>query len=129
MDWSDNQLPQVDGQWVNKPIVLSSATAINTYTLDLSNYLPNDGYNYEVLFTGSIDNTGGSVCGVSIGTDIASLMAICRIKGTGSGTYAGDWNIILPVGQKRTVTYSLEAAVASSARLYAKLYRRLGTNL
>ena len=129
VDWSDNQLPQVDGQWVNKPIALSSATAINTYTLDLSNYLPNDGYNYEVLFVGSINNTGGSVCGVSIGTDIASLMSICRVKGTGSGTYAGNWNIILPVGQKRTVTYRLEGAVASSASFQAKLYRRLGTNL
>ena len=41
----------VDGQWVvvNDYPVLTSATAVGDYTIDISDYLPNDGYTYEVM--------------------------------------------------------------------------------
>jgi hypothetical protein len=39
----------VDGQWVGKNAVLTQAVSAGTTTIDMSDYLPNDGHNYEVF--------------------------------------------------------------------------------
>ena len=119
---------RADGQWIENKIELSTATAIGTYTLDLSDWLPNDGYNYEVLFYGDLGNTTANVPAVNFGTDIVTPMKVCVCKGTGSGSFRTAWNVILPVGLGRSATYQIETSKATSGAVWAKMYRRLGTN-
>lgn len=38
-----------DGQWVSSVKVLSTATEVGIYEIDLSDYLPSDNYNYEIM--------------------------------------------------------------------------------
>lgn len=41
----------VDGQWIQSyRTIMTNVKAVGAYTYDLSTYLPNDGYDYEVLF-------------------------------------------------------------------------------
>lgn len=121
-----------DGQWVESYAILSSAKNVGSYTLDLSSYLPNDGYDYEVslwLNVGSTANTGlwvGTVA--SPATNVGSGLII------GANTLNSSyWNSngtgILPVTSLRVLYSEITPSNAtSSAEVKAMGYRRIGTN-
>ena len=129
MDWSDSLLPQVDGQWVQAYLNLSTSTAIGEYTLDLSDHLPNDGHQYEVMFAGNASNTSTEIPSLAIKTDLTGYTMVCIIKGVGSGTYQDAWNIILPVGTGRTVSFKIQNTAFTHCTKFVHSYRRIGTNL
>ena len=118
----------VDGQWVYKAITLSTTTAVGTYTIDLSDYLPNDGYFYEVLFYGKVTNASTTVPTVFFGTDLVSPFYVSQVKSDASGTFADCWNAILPVGLSRSAIINITTIAPKECEVKAKLYRRIGTN-
>jgi len=122
-----------DGQWVYSSLTLLSGSApTSDQTVSLSSYLPNDGYNYEVLITGeiSVTNTSGKWVYLSVQSDIITSPLFMLQERTNSALTVHDAStLIIPVGQNRSVTIGAEASNAGSANIYAYGYRRIGTNL
>lgn len=125
-----------DGPWVYKSTTLVSSTSITngTYTtVDLSSYLPNDTYNYEILFAASCQ-TGTAANNQAIlrlgeSTRVGSCTMIGRRK-TQHAVYtllAG--NILYPTKKRSVLLWNDGTAVANSVNLYARGYRRLGRNM
>lgn len=146
MDWSQwasnltakAEKTDVDGQWVTKITqILSTAGTLSQVRCDLSDYLPNDNYDYMVKFKLSgYDND--STYGYYIDTDkwVTSLNAITTDDGVSSpcfqiygGTYARQTNTIidLPVGSQRYVQVS--GMGGDNVYLSVLGYRRLGRNV
>ena len=129
VDYNDNNLPQVDGQWVANNITLSTATAIGTYIIDLSEYLPSDNFDYEVFF--SIE---GETATNAQGTDTFNYVETVEGFRLGerkdvhyqTGIYL---NGVLPIKKEnRRVTFGIGGVAMQSNSLSAIGYRRLGTN-
>lgn len=129
----------IDGQWVSDTsnIVSSNITVTTSYSNNwsLASYLPNDNYNYEVLFSiyGTTATHSGATLDLRMGTDLilddnndAGVMALRGQTRTNSSMgYANC--LILPVGTDRKVYIkSYGTGVLSVLRVQA--YRRLGTN-
>ncbi|MBR1460534.1 hypothetical protein IJ596_02725 [bacterium] len=128
-----------DGQWVslnNK--IANSVTWDNTTpaaTYDISSYLPNDNYNYEVLISGEViaNATDKKFCTVSLSSDIQTstvYLAAVRATSSSSTNPTTNGNLIIPVGTGRTITqYSSTSTNAGGVySLWIKGYRRIGTN-
>ena len=146
MDWSEwnssltNKASKsdVDGKWVTKNVtLLDSLGTLSQVTIDLSDYLPNDGFDYEVKFK-FVGYDNDSTYGYYLDTDlwITSATPIQSDEGISSphfhiygGTYARQTvNIIdLPVGINRFV--KVTGLGADNVYLHALGYRRLGKNI
>jgi hypothetical protein len=118
----------VDGPWVQAYLSLGTTTAIGEYTLDLSDHLPNDGYQYEVMFAGNATNNTTEIPSLSIKTDLTGYSMVCIIKGDGAGTFSNAWNIILPVGTGRTVSFKIQNKAFNYCNKFVHSYRRMGTS-
>ena len=57
---SSTSSPNFDGQWVNSEYLIRNTVSYNTFTADLSSYLPNDNYSYEVLVSFECSHSGSS---------------------------------------------------------------------
>lgn len=122
----------IDGQWVQSFITLMNSNGTkNGVQVDLSNYLPNDGYNYDVKFSlrGYDDDSSYYY---HIETDIfddgdtsTGNSNYLQLQG---GTYSRqNVNIFdLPVGTGRYI--KVYGSGADNIFIYALGYRRLGTN-
>lgn len=122
----------VDGQWVSKFQLLSQAKAIDTYTIDLSTYLPNDGYDYEVIFSCYFASSNSGSSRISLRTDIIKGFVnsdFAPFLINSNGRYQGAY-MNLPVGPARYCTLQISdtATSASDNKLVALGYRRLGIN-
>lgn len=119
----------IDGQWVAKEQVLSTATAVGTYTIDLSDYLPNDNYNYEIQMCGQLisTSTDGSACFIK-----GSLYNDFMLLGRSSKTLGArtQYHFTYTVLKDRLLEYqiSVSSATTPSTYLTAIAYRRIGTN-
>lgn len=124
-----------DGHWVPKHLTLASGVtypATDNLEYDLSSYLPNDGYNYEVIFYGH--TATGATSGNYIALFIESSILIYSICLTGSQTrtasaVGGYGNGVLPIGADRKVIVDHNSGYTGTFTLQARAYRRLGTNL
>lgn len=119
-----------DGQWVQKKLSLNNATAVGSYTHDLSEYLPNDGNAYEVNVYVAMASENTTVYGVGTIASPCDNTDNCffgLIKTTSNARFATG-NFTLPV--KDRVIYSQIATnkISSSGELFVTGYRRLGTN-
>ena len=126
----------VDGQWVNRFETLASNLSMGyqvTKTFDLSNILPNDGYNYEVMFT--ITAVTGSANGncAEIGAQSDILRGTNRVAQTitrTSATMQTSSSFILPVGGRRLIeVWQIHNSTCTLSFLRTIGYRRIGTNL
>ena len=118
----------VDGRWTFKRKILSQATALGNYTYDLSDYLPNDGYEYEVQFeaAGYIDHNSANPGTVWIGTEAgAPGETSVEILMAHSGWSVG--HCLLKIGN-RVLYGRLDNSQMKYINLLAISYRRLGTN-
>lgn len=124
----------IDGQWVYSASTLASGVAAPTtdaITYSLSSYLPNDGYKYEVLFTATATtgSTSGNVVRVSLLTDIIlDDVFVCGGRTRTSSTTYCNGCISLPVGAGRYVNVGTYSGNTGTFTLYARGYRRIGTN-
>lgn len=112
----------IDGQWVlGLNYTLSSATAIGTYTCDLTSYLPSGNDKYEVLLDCQIVATNSTYVGIKDGT--YDNYAFCATGGSRPAR-----NIIVIALTGKTFKYDIAGAALSSGYLRLRGYRRIGTN-
>jgi hypothetical protein len=119
----------IDGQWVSAPYLLSSATDTGTYTIDLSSYLPNDNYTYEVILNIKTYHTTG--CNVTVySNDFPPFEFSSKTYMSDIGQYARSQanTFLIPVSQKQ-VLMKIGTANASENYLSMIAYRRVGTNV
>ena len=130
---------KIDGQWVSSTRTLSTATAVGTYTIDLSDYLPNDNYNYEVIihffgFRNSGDtNTQIAVSNQYYSTEIGdtfdllnTLYATAHFDGNHAESGSFSTNMII-TSNKNFYFYVRKSAL-KACMLNALAYRRIGSN-
>lgn len=117
----------VDGQWVAKTQVLSQATTTGVISMDLSSYLPNDNYNYEVLIICSFADNGANH--MRVYSDIIPQSTTVALITTGNGYYNGSY-IAIPVGSGRAIYRWANAELSTDtySGIEALAYRRIGTN-
>ena len=131
-----------DGQWIVSSSNLASNVSLaigtdQTLEYDLSSYLPNDSYKYEVLV--SVDAQTGNSSG-------AGLTISLKGKGTSDGsnlwhricnTYArGSWymnignHAVVPIGtdRKLVLNYTVAGKAGTLNDIHVEGYRRIGTN-
>lgn len=121
----------IDGAWVSNVYELSSATAKGTYTVDLSEYLPDSSSDYEVYIIGrwgagltASDGTiiGGVIKSIS-GVETSLSFAAAR------GTDVQGYSLVIPIGKEnQTFTYERTNGKGANFGMYAYAYRRIGTN-
>lgn len=124
----------VDGQWVSKNLVLLDNVVLTSeteYIYDLSEYLPNDGYIYEIIGALSLKystTSAGSVTG-SVKTSLIDWITVCSAISVNKASYeigTGSFNV--PIGlDKKLILTTDNSANYSYLRIVA--YRRIGTNL
>ena len=121
---------QVDGQWVQKYAQLSTAKAVGAYTLDLSPYLPNDGYTYEVQFYIGMASANETVYTLGTKAKPWTNQTTClwgTVKTTSNARFATG-NFTLPINNRVVYSEISTSAVSSFGEVYMVGYRRLGTN-
>ena len=115
----------VDGQFVSKRQLLSTATALGEYIYDLSDYLPVDSYDYEVQFEANVNQTSG-VCNFRLAREGELDTNFAEVLIAQGGWHNG--HAILKVGTDRKIYGRRTNEVPTSFALWVLSYRRLGTN-
>lgn len=123
----------VDGQWVKvTPKLLSSATAIGDYTIDLSSVLTTANCQYEVLLAlRSAQNSDSFTVGlIYVTSSLVGAHSYANVMGTGSDKYQDDEFAtgIIPVGSDRKIYMHIKTMKQQTVNLVLFAYRRLGTN-
>lgn len=114
----------LDGQWVMKNAELLTSIKSGSTNVDLSEYLPSDTYNYEILLTGRI-------CGADSTTP--RNVAIANFDDnawcwTGRSTTYNSGSVLVPIFTNSRVLNLNCSSSPSSFTLSAHAYRRIGTN-
>ena len=115
----------VDGQWVFKSVNLCNNYSAGTTVIDLSDELPNDGYNYEILISCGAQGEN-QVLTSQVFLTSSIIENITAIGLTSSSIYQfNTFNI--PVGTDRTLSITKTGELVGLwVDMYA--YRRLGKN-
>ena len=120
---------KIDGQWVSSTKTLSTATAVGTYTIDLSDYLPNDNYNYEVLINCTSNSNSSTLTDSFVYSDIVSKTTYSQVATSTNGYYCRNM-FSLPVN--KYIYFQNEVKIGGSGTPYiaiiALAYRRIGSN-
>lgn len=118
-----------DGQWIAKKSILTTSTAINTYTLDLVNYLPSGGDKYEVLVACNIVSKNTSPSNTRLYSDIISISTNYLNQKTPNPSHwlQNGCLLILPVTRYLYFVIDNQATGAGTI-IEAVGYRRIGTN-
>ena len=124
-----------DGGWVQSNATLTENTSWTGSALQpfsLSNYLPNDNYNYEVFVVGQAVSsaTSGKFCRIGLTSDICGYSPICACISRSNATQYANGCAVIPVGTGRYLQqYSTTATTAGGTiSVYVTGYRRIGTN-
>ena len=117
---------KIDGQWVSSTKTLSTATAIGTYTIDLSTYLPNDNYNYEVKANsiGYRSTSSGDAGYIYVDDATGSQCVLCCSPYSRTGVNC--YNV--KVGTTRKITLRVVDKAFTTNTTEAICYKRLGSN-
>ena len=114
----------VDGQWVSKEVTLSEVIAVGDYEIDLSEYLPNDGYSYEILLSAYLTKSGTNKTLVYVGSDLINSTLATHVTQYGE---VGVNIFSIPL-KLRKLTYKITNQKPTTQRLLALGYRRVGKN-
>lgn len=120
-----------DGQPVAVDQLLTTSTSVGSYNIDISSYLPNDSYDYEIILNGEIYNSNSTYGQVWLGSSKSTTIIVSNV-----GTNKRLSTILAPlvVSTNREITmqiagHSIEwQNVNNRQGLYLVGYRRLGTN-
>lgn len=117
----------IDGKWVPKVAVLTQSVAKGVTEIDMSEYLPNDDYQYEVLLVFGHFKSGGIF--MKVYSDIIPESNNVTIT-LSTGATAQSSYINIPVGTARKLYQYLSAATTSAEHygIEALAYRRIGKN-
>ena len=123
----------VDGQWVQSYLqIMKKTTAVGSYTYDLSDYLPNDGYSYEVMF-GVYQNSTAETY-FTVGTKESPYTNktncfYCALVSTATGSNVSQ-TFTLPIDTSRKVYLQISnKAITTTSFIDVIGYRRIGTNV
>ena len=121
-----------DGQWVGITSVglYSGNSRTSDLAIDISSYIPNDNYNYEILVWASIStsSTSGSIAHCGVKSDIITdEVIICQCRTRASSNVNSGGNAIIPI-HNRTITLVGFSSNTGSTYLSLGGYRRIGTN-
>ena len=115
-----------DGQWVVSKIELSNSTSASQ-TIDLSEYLPDDGYKYDVLF--NIVGYCATEYYGCLGTDLIPISAGylgCTLWTSTNSRHNAN-TFIMPVGSGRYATWASNGTWGT-LMINVLGYRRIGSN-
>lgn len=123
----------VDGQWVAKTLDMGSISlnGSTNITFDLSDYLPKDGFSYEVsVFADAATGAAeGNYINVKVGNGDESFeVTVCRVQTRTEAKVLGGGCAIIPIDSNRTILFKRSTSWNGTAHWYARGYRRLGTN-
>ena len=128
----------IDGQWVYSPLLIADSVNWDNTSSDVSysltNYLPNDSYNYEVLVTGFVTTgtTSGQFITIGLYSDIIidNIVYLCTARTRTTSYNEASGNAIIPVGSGRYVKqyHSNSGNAKGSYTIRLLGYRRIGTN-
>ena len=119
-------------QWVSKHLTIGQSTTYPTasnISYDISSYLPDDKYTYEVFLTSSCTttSTSGSYLYIAVSSDlVGSAVFICGERTRAASTSTSAGSLILPVGTGRAVVVMYNSGYTGTFNLYARAYRRIG---
>lgn len=124
------------GQWNVIDVQIASSVSLNNSNIksyDISEYLPDDDYEYEVLVTGwaNTGSTSGNGVTLRVGTSSTANqnLAIGKQLTRTSSTMMVGGSIKIKVGTARTIYLANTQGTANaSCNLMLSAYRRLGTN-
>ncbi len=128
-----------DGDWIgsNFTIVSDSTLSGNSCTpYSLSSYLPDDGYDYEVMFWGGSTSqaTSGRLCAVTLlsGSTTAATgfrLGMCNAR-TAATVFCGGSAIIPIFASSKYVSVYIQGSSYNNTGVWVKAtgYRRIGTN-
>ncbi len=125
---------EVDGQWVNNYLELASAVTVPTSTnteYDISSYLPNDTYDYEVMLTGYVTTGAGTgkFLNLLISTDkLTNFVRVCAAQTRTSTTVVTAGCASVPVSTGRKIIVNAYSGYDGTYTLVLVAYRRIGTN-
>ena len=117
-----------DGQWTAKETSLTTSTAVNTYTLDLVNYLPVGGGKYEVLVACNITSNNTSPSNTRLYSDIISISTNYLNQKTPNTSHSLQAGCLLILPVTRYLYFKIENHATASTSITAVGYRRIGTN-
>lgn len=130
-----------DSQWTLKFLYFANGTdygANSVTTYDLSSYLPNDNFDYEIAFSGwGRTPSGSGNVNIRVMTGNRTYTEVynygCRMMTTeyhSTSTYKCSGNLIIPIfANNRYVSVANTSSnSAGGSGFYALGYRRLGTN-
>jgi hypothetical protein len=128
--------PRIDGQWiinVQQQVVnnLNLYNSNNTpYPVDLSGYLPNDGYDYEVIIDGNMEtgSTSGRYCAFIVQSAYGYGIYLGNGRPRTNATVTSASNATIVVGTDRKLYIARANNYYGTATLDLKGYRRIGTN-
>ena len=116
----------VDGMWVatatvidNVPKILA-ATSKGSFICDLSDYLPKDGYSYEIMMSLNFGNANTYIHFVSDAIPMSYTM---------QGPSTETRQCFYVVGANKQLTVNIDSTATPSATIRLSAYRRLGTNV
>lgn len=131
---------QFSGVWVPKKLTLATTFTMpknSTQTYDLSEYLPKDDYQYEVMISTKCrtGETSGSSAIMNVWSDLfdattsGQVLVLCYTNTRASSfTYAGGSGV-LPIGTDRKIyVNSTSGQDYTITSLEVRAYRRLGKN-
>jgi len=121
-----------DGQWVLNEITANTSTDLGTYTIDLSTYLPNDGYTYEIICNAYINrattSTSGGTNTVYNIKDNLQTITWSQIEADYSNFQQATDSFIVIVGSERALKLIISGLKCDGAWTKFMAYRRIGTN-
>ena len=122
----------IDGQWVASYLNLANTAPPASTDLEysLATYLPDDDYDYEVLFTVAsfTASTTAAAQTITLATDLMGSVRFTSVVPRTNNSYRQACNGILPVGSGRKVIVEAVEGNAGTFILSAEGYRRIGTN-
>lgn len=134
----NSSVKNFDGQWIEKYVTFAGSVSFannSTTRYDLSTYLPNDNYNYEIAVraSGSTGTTAGNQFEASFSSDLVTYVwsyPVCSAITRTASSQRTNGCTIIPVGTGRYI--NLYVSNGSGGLQYgyftAAAYRRIGTN-
>jgi hypothetical protein len=127
---SGNGKAVIDGSVTKIDQEIYSGSLTGTTDLPYTVNVPNDGYGYDVL-VGTYCTTG-SASGNYIQVDMyTSIVGFCHVSGArtrANNTVFGGGSVWLPLDSSRTIYIVRDSNFNGTAQIYARGYRRRGTN-
>lgn len=131
-----------DSGWVTDDLVIYSESVSGTvlkinhgnyHEVDLSNYLPNDNYIYEVqlLIYGYTDTTSGHVGGIDADGFVTThkvIICAARTRSSSNVVCAGNGNVLISTARKLRLYGAGSNGETSISSAVINGYRRVGTN-